>query len=305
MTQAATTAPANPVGEARPTTPTATLVVVLTPEAGGAEPAAITAASPRPPAPCDLVAPGLPIDVSIQDGTQLSPGTAFSKTWRLVNAGNCAWTRDYAIVWFSGQQLGILGAQNLPAEVGPGQSIDLTVDMVAPEAPGVYQSNWKLKNPEGELFGLGPNGNAPFWVQIEVAAENTATPEQAASPLPTLPVFASNIASMVYDDNLDLDTGELNREGEDDVAFRLGLQGHPEIAPQNNARIAVFGSQVPSELDCQNAALGINSLPLTGEAEDVYLCYRTNRALPGYMHVQQPVEEPGLISVDFVTWSVP
>jgi hypothetical protein len=277
-----------------------------TPVATGAELLAIPAGGPLPGPECgDLVTAGLPIDVTVPDGTRLNPGSPFSKTWRLVNAGSCTWTRDYAIVWFSGQQLGVLGEQSLPEEVGPGRSIDLTVDMVAPEAPGMYQSNWKLKNSRGELFGLGPNGNSPFWVQVEVVMQSTSTPEQAASPAPTLPVFASEMASMVYSDSLDLDTGQLNQQGEDDVLYRIGAQGQPEIVPQNNARIAVFGVQAPTELDCQTATLGSTSLSLPAEDEDLYLCYRTSRALPGYMHLQKPVAEQDLISIDFVTWTVP
>ncbi len=287
------------------------LAVTAAPAAVEMDPAGavIAAATPHPNAraeiPCDQVSPGQPIDVTVRDGTVFSPGEGFSKTWRLVNAGRCPWTRDYAVVWFSGEQMGVQGAQNLPAEIGPGQSFELTVDMIAPQTPGIYQSNWKLKNPDGELFGLGPNGNAPFWVQIEVVAVSTPTPEQEVSPAPTLPVFVSNITNLVYNDGLDLDTGEINLESENDVTYRVGVKGAPEIVPQNNARIALFGSQVPTESDCQVADLKNTALTLEKAGEGLYLCYRTNRALPGYMHIQQPTPEDALISVDFVTWTVP
>ena len=32
--------------------------------------------------------------------------------------------------------------------------------MIAPAAAGTYQSNWKLQNADGLLFGLGPSGQA-------------------------------------------------------------------------------------------------------------------------------------------------
>ncbi|RPJ50549.1 MAG: hypothetical protein EHM21_04765, partial [Chloroflexi bacterium] len=121
-------------------------------------------------APCDLVQPGRPLDVTVPDDTRFHPGEYFSKTWRLVNVGSCPWTREYAAVWFSGNELGLVRSQPLSKEVRSGQTIDITVDMVAPQTPGTYQSNWKLSNPKGDLVGIGPKGDAPFWVRIVVVA---------------------------------------------------------------------------------------------------------------------------------------
>jgi hypothetical protein len=42
----------------------------------------------------------------------------------------------------------------------PGQTVEITVDMVAPLKPGTYQGNWKLRNASNVLFGIGPNGSA-------------------------------------------------------------------------------------------------------------------------------------------------
>jgi hypothetical protein len=56
----------------------------------------------------------------------------------------------------------------LGREIRPGEQVDIAVDMRAPDESGSYQGNWKLLNPFGQLFGIGPKGDAPFWVRISV-----------------------------------------------------------------------------------------------------------------------------------------
>jgi hypothetical protein len=131
---------------------------------------------------CNRVAAGIPFDVTIPDDTVMQPGQSFTKTWRLVNNGTCKWTRLYAVVFFSGNPMGAQQTQYLNAEVLPGHSIDVSVEFIAPFESGTYQSNWMLQSQAGELFGLGPNGDAPFWVRIQVVGPETPT----QTPTPTL-----------------------------------------------------------------------------------------------------------------------
>ena len=58
----------------------------------------------------------------------------------------------------------------LPAEVAPGQTIDLTMNFTAPLIEGDYRGNWLLRNERGELFGTTATANRPFWVDIIVRA---------------------------------------------------------------------------------------------------------------------------------------
>jgi hypothetical protein len=131
---------------------------------------------------CNRAAAGVPFDVSIPDESPMQPGQRFVKTWRLVNNGACKWTRLYTLVFFSGNPMGAMQSQFLPAEVLPGAVVELSVEMYAPFETGFYQSNWMLMAPGGELFGLGPNGDAPFWARIQVVQKNTDTP----TPTPTI-----------------------------------------------------------------------------------------------------------------------
>jgi hypothetical protein len=118
---------------------------------------------------CDWVA--FVKDVTIPDGTQLSAGEVFTKTWRLQNRGTCTWTPDYMLVYTSGDQMGSTTAVRLPGNVAPGQTVDVSVSLTAPAVNGYQRSYWMLRNPSGALFGSGNKANEAFYVEIKVKAE--------------------------------------------------------------------------------------------------------------------------------------
>lgn len=113
-------------------------------------------------------------DVSIPDGTELTAGQTFIKTWRLKNTGSCTWTTSYRVAFESGNVLGAPPSFNLPVSVPPDALVDISVNMKAPDQPREYESFWKLQNPQGVIFGLGSNGDKSFWVKIKVVAPTQA-----------------------------------------------------------------------------------------------------------------------------------
>jgi hypothetical protein len=113
-------------------------------------------------------------DITVPDGTNFAPGTSFVKTWRLKNNGSCNWTNSYRVVFDSGNALGAPASFNLPSSVAPNGTIDISVNMKAPDTAGDYESYWKLQNASGTNFGLGANGEKSFWVKITVGT--TALP---------------------------------------------------------------------------------------------------------------------------------
>ena len=110
-------------------------------------------------------------DVTIPDGVPVNPGFVFKKTWRLKNIGTCTWTPSYKLVFVSGEQMGGVSGMNLPKELDPGQTIDLSINLTAPLTPGNYRGYWMLQNPSGGVFGFGPNANKAFWVDINVVGK--------------------------------------------------------------------------------------------------------------------------------------
>jgi len=118
------------------------------------------------PLPCDQVK--FIKDVTIPDEMNLEPGEKFTKTWRLQNAGSCPWTIGYLLYFESGDVLGGPDSQELTSKtIQPGDTVDVSVDLIAPEETGSYMGFWKIRNVKGDGFGVGPSAKA-FWVQINV-----------------------------------------------------------------------------------------------------------------------------------------
>ncbi len=107
-------------------------------------------------------------DVTVPDGAEFQPGEAFVKTWRLRNEGTCTWDTDYSLVFLIGEPMGYTEPIPLPAQVKPGETIDLSANLVAPESEGTHRGDWKLRNAGGEDFGAGEEADETFWVEINV-----------------------------------------------------------------------------------------------------------------------------------------
>src|SRR5689334_11703772 len=97
-------------------------------------------------------------DVTVPDGTSFAPGASFNKTWRLKNIGTCAWnSNDVSLIFSSGEKMGAPSSLALSTTVNPGQTVDITVPMVAPSAAGHYFGYYKFKSNSGGEFGIGSN----------------------------------------------------------------------------------------------------------------------------------------------------
>lgn len=156
-------------GTAQPPAPPSTLTP-LPPLTATATP--ITPPPPTmAPAGCDRAT--FVSDVTVQDGTQYTPDAAFTKTWRLKNSGSCIWTTAYKLLYYSGDQMSAPTMVNLPWGATFNQTVDISVNMVAPHTPGNYRGYWILTNASGQMFGIGQNASNPVWVDIKVAGEPT------------------------------------------------------------------------------------------------------------------------------------
>lgn len=118
------------------------------------------------PYPCNWAA--FVSDVTIPDGRVLKPGEQFEKTWRLKNIGSCSWSKDYDLVFASGDRMDGSKSVSLTGTVKPGQTVDVSVDLIAPDAIDDYVGYWALRDASGRIFGIGLDADAAFWVAIEV-----------------------------------------------------------------------------------------------------------------------------------------
>ena len=288
-----------------------------------------------PTLPCNRAAAGNPIDVTIPDDSLISPGQSFIKTWKLVNDGSCTWTTAYSARFFYGDRMQAPESVPLKETVAPSLSVEISIEMVAPLSAGTYQGNWKLSDPNGTLFGIGPRGDAPFWVRIIVpevfsneptstpgittpptpsTPEETTTPEAIASTSPTAspsltatapaPVQASGELSLTPGDSLDLDTITITHEGAD-LEYQVDPSSYHWLIPQNEARLGVYGQQEPNLPDCQSAAMSRAQIAVESLSAGTYLCYTTSAGRFGRAQFTALDSSNFSLTLDLLTWALP
>jgi hypothetical protein len=95
-------------------------------------------------------------DISVPDGTQMTPGQKFTKTWQIRNAGPCTWTTGYTLNFGYGSSTEAkMNGQSvaLTNEVKTGETADVSVNLTAPNKAGTYTGYWRMKNGNGSNFG--------------------------------------------------------------------------------------------------------------------------------------------------------
>lgn len=119
-------------------------------------------------------------DVTVPDGKEIPPNKSFTKTWRMRNTGTCAWEAGTKLAFVSGDQMDGPPAV-LVGPVAPNSGTQVSVNLVAPNAPGTYKGSWQLQAPDGTKYG------SVIYVEIVVPAapSPTETPGSGALPTPT------------------------------------------------------------------------------------------------------------------------
>jgi len=192
------------------------------------EPAIPTAAlqpTPTPSGSCDQAAF---VDETIPDGSQFPPGTIFTKTWTLRNAGSCTWNADYDVVFSSGTRMNAPDVTPLAKEsVPPGSSVTISIPFTTPLEGGSYRADFKLRNADGVLFSF-KNPSQTFWVEIQVMTGKIDLVAMACSirwtsgagelPCPGLPSDTRGFAYTDFAPVLE------NGARDDEAALWLGVQ---------------------------------------------------------------------------------
>jgi hypothetical protein len=120
-------------------------------------------------------------DVTIPDGTEIPAGTNFTKTWRIQNNGSCTWTSGYLAVFDSGDRMNAPDAVAVTGGTVPyGGTADVSMTLKAPDSAGTYKGYFRLRTPEGTLFGVG--GGVAFYVEIKSIKQVTEAPAVEAKP---------------------------------------------------------------------------------------------------------------------------
>jgi len=132
-------------------TPTLPLVQGNTPIIPTFTPQPIPTSSPIATPPCtDSLA--FVEDITITDGTVVSPGANVDKGWLVQNNGSCNWDARYRLKFVGGLEMGADTEQALyPARAGTQATIQIA--FTAPSEPGTYTTAWQAINPDNAAFG--------------------------------------------------------------------------------------------------------------------------------------------------------
>jgi len=132
-------------------------------------PEPIPTSSPTPTPPCtDSLA--FVQDVTVPDGTVISPGANVDKQWLVQNNGSCNWDSRYRLRFVGGSDMGAPTEQALyPARARTQATI--RINFTAPSEPGTYNTAWQAIGPFGEPFG------DPVFMEFIVQAEPQVTLE--------------------------------------------------------------------------------------------------------------------------------
>jgi hypothetical protein len=137
---------------------------------------AAEASSEALPEPACTLGATLVGDVTIPPGTAFRPTTQMEKVWQVRNSGTCAWGMGYELVRVGGGEMGAPDAVAAPPTAA-GASADLAVPFQAPVAAGAYTNTWKLRSPDGTLFGPVLS----LSIEVESQAEESLPPNTPVS----------------------------------------------------------------------------------------------------------------------------
>jgi len=128
-------------------------------------------------------------DITVEDGTVFLPSSHFVKTWRLRNEGAVAWPEQLVLAFVGGDQLGVVDSV-VVSPLPPGEEIDISVEMIAPSAPGRYSTFWRLSCADGSRFGQR------VWTDITVVPDidNSDSMNPEAVPVPSVAPSAPPVA---------------------------------------------------------------------------------------------------------------
>ncbi len=175
-TETPTAVPATTAPPALPPTNTPTEAVIPVTGETPTPSATPTEFVPNNPADCVNKA-NFVSDVTIPDNSTVTGGSAFVKTWRVRNAGTCIWWSGYTLTHYSQEAMSAPASVPLPV-TNPGESVDISVDLVAPSTAGKYQGNFVIKNPADLIMQV--DNDSRLWVIINVSSAPTGAPTVAA-----------------------------------------------------------------------------------------------------------------------------
>ena len=176
-------------------------------------------------------------DPTIPDGSILAPGQVFVKAWRLKNIGACTWS-GYSLVFDEGNSMSG-AASTAIGTTPPGASVDISISLTAPAAPGSYRGYWRIRNASGVLIPVtgGHNGKS-FYVDIKVAAPTSAP---VSVSIPYLAAESGLVTSGGGINNATVAAGDTGTNEGTEAFLSFDLSGIPANATIQTAALKLIG----------------------------------------------------------------
>ncbi|MBN2502788.1 MAG: hypothetical protein JXB38_18560 [Anaerolineales bacterium] len=124
-------------------------------------------------------------DVPLLNPQEIYQGDPLTKTWVLRNVGNCTWNENYVLLHTDGTLLTNAAATPLGEVVGPGETVEVSLNLTAPTELGSYTSSWRLRSDLNEIFGVGETADQPLTVNFDVRPDLVHTGQGEPSWLDT------------------------------------------------------------------------------------------------------------------------
>lgn len=194
-----------------------------TAQAGASVPEATITIAPTntvPGAPTATALPcnrGVYISDTVPDGTKFNVGESFTMTWRMKNTGTCTWNTNYKLVFSSGEKMSGPSSQNLTQTVKPNETVDISVNLKAPNTAGKYKGIWQIADDQGQTFVYN------IWVDMEAMAI-LAPPPVAKADL-RITEFSINPATPIMGANTHVRVRANNIGGLDSGGFKMQWYG--------------------------------------------------------------------------------
>ena len=114
-----------------------------------------------PPPPQTGVDAGVWTYSNPADGSNIEHDKKFTVVVTLMNTGTTTWNTSYYIMHTGGPAMGAPTKINMPYEVPPNMSVQISIDFTAPSEPGAVKSEWVIVNPSDVGFAI-------FWFEYNI-----------------------------------------------------------------------------------------------------------------------------------------
>ena len=214
-------------------------------------------------------------DVTIPDNTVVTSGQAMTKTWKVQNSGTCAWTATYKITYVAGNAMGGT-ATAIGQAVGPGQSVDVSVAMVAPTAAGEVAGTWRLANDKSVVFGtnltivVNVGGGGATGTPAKTVTPGGPTVTATTATTGVIPSAANNPTTNITC-NLDVPSGKYTHTGtlswedtsDNESGFHIYINGTLAFTTSSNVKLY---DVPPGPYDAGATTFGVEAFTDTGKA---------------------------------------